>query len=87
MTRELTQLIESAFEYANALLNRTADLLRSPVCDHSHPYDWRPALADGGPARICRYCKKIEPLTREVFYALFGERVYRLLVEAEKDYR
>ncbi len=86
MTRALIRLFEASVELANALVNQAADLLRPSRCDHGSSFEWRPALYEGRPARVCRYCKRIEPLTREEFFSIFGEAIYSRLVEAEKEY-
>lgn len=50
--------------------DRLAALYRRATC----PHHFRPALVRGGPGRVCPICDKAESLTREEFFAHFGER-------------
>lgn len=34
---------------------------------------FRPAVEDKTPARVCKFCDKLELLTKEEFFAYFGE--------------
>lgn len=52
---------------------------RQQTCPHSY----RAALVEGEPGRVCRMCDASERLTREEFYAQFGER-YQALLNARR---
>lgn len=43
------------------------------------PHLFRAALIEKGPGRVCKICDLAQPLSREDFYAEFGERYQGML--------
>ena len=43
------------------------------ACDHK----WRPATTSRGPARLCEKCTRTEDITKEEYYARFGQMPHR----------
>ncbi len=46
------------------------------------PHIWRAIRLNNAPARLCKICDLAQPLSREDFYAQFGER-YAAMLYAE----
>lgn len=53
-----------------SLVDRLSLVIQQKTCPHL----WRPVLAKDQPARLCKICDLVQVLSREDFYALFGEK-------------
>lgn len=53
--------------------------LQSAYLRRTCPHDYRAALVKGEPGMVCRICDTSRVLTREEFYAQFGEKYWGMI--------